>query len=57
MKARYKNPSKQASLDAYFVHLQRMMSDCIDDEYKKLKERNAGKSPHYYRKPDNQRFE
>ena len=37
IKARYKRPSKQSTLDAYFVHLQRMMSECIDDEYKKLK--------------------
>ena len=37
IKARYKKPSKQSAFDAYFVHLQRMMSECIEDEYKKLK--------------------
>ena len=36
VKARYKRIPKPSSLDAYFVHLQRMMSECINDEYKKL---------------------
>ena len=36
VKARYKQIPKPSSLDAYFVHLQRMMSECINDEYKKL---------------------
>ena len=57
VKSKYRKPQKQAAIDFYFVHLQRMMAECIDEEYKKLKKQNTGKSPDQYRKPDNQRYE
>ena len=34
-----------------------MMSECIEDEYKKLKARNTSKYPNNYREPDTKRFE